>query len=560
MIEELHIRGLGVIEDARLALAPGLTVVTGETGAGKTMLVTALELLLGARADSDLVRSGSASASVDVVVSPSPPEAAGWIGSDVEELVVSREVPASGRSRARLDGRPVPASTLTEVLGRHVEVHAQQEHVRLSRSEVQRGLLDRYAGDPHRRNLERYHDAHRRWQDLHDRADRLERDTRERARELDRLRAEIAEIDGAELDPADDADLDQRLDRLANADAVQQAALEAAAALGSDGAGEPLGTAIDALRRVPIDDDELTALHDRATALAAELTELAADVRVYGEQAEADPQALAALQERKQVLAQLTRKYGVDIDAVLAYAAEARARITELEDAEADADSLAERLVEAEDELRSLAADVHRGRATAAEQLAQVIDGHLDDLGMAHGTAHIEVEPLPDGRLAPHGADQVTFLLAPNPGEPPRPIATAASGGERSRVSLAIEVALADVDDAQVLVFDEVDAGIGGATAMAVGEKLARLAAGDGTRRRQVLCVTHLAQLAAFADVHHVVEKGVMDGRTITTTREVAADDRVAELARMLGGDASAQAGLEHARELIGQAQQRRVG
>ena len=559
MIEELHIRGLGVIEDARLPLASGLTVVTGETGAGKTMLVTALELLLGARADTDLVRSGATAASVDVVVSPPPPEAAEFVDAG-NELVVSREIPADGRSRARLDGRPVPAATLSQVLGRHVEVHAQHEHVRLARSDVQRALLDRYAGDPHARTLERYRDAFDTWHELAERADRLERDGRERARELDRLRTEVAEIDAADLDPEADAQLDQRLERLANADAVQQASLEAAAALGSDGAADAVGVGLDALRRVPLDDDAVQQLRDRAGALSAELTELAADVRAFGEEVEADPAELAELQERKQLISQLTRKYGVDVPAVLAYADEARTRIAELELADADADTLAQRVEEAEAQARSIAEDVRRGRRTAAEQLSGVVDDHLGDLGMPHARASIEVAALAGDELAAHGGDKVTFLLAANPGEPPRPIATAASGGERSRVSLAIEVALADVDDAQVLVFDEVDAGIGGATAMAVGEKLARLAAGDGTRRRQVLCVTHLAQLAAFADVHHVVEKGVVDGRTVTTTRVVSPDERASELARMLGGDTTAQAGIDHARDLLDQAEARRVG
>ncbi len=559
MIEELHIRGLGVIEDARLPLASGLTVVTGETGAGKTMLVTALELLLGARADTDLVRSGATAASVDVVVSPPPAEAAEFVDAG-DELVVSREIPADGRSRARLDGRPVPAATLSQVLGRHVEVHAQHEHVRLARSDVQRALLDRYAGDPHARTLERYRDAFDTWHELAERADRLERDGRERARELDRLRTEVAEIDAADLDPEADAQLDQRLERLANADAVQQASLEAAAALGSDGAADAVGVGLDALRRVPLDDDAVQQLRDRAGALSAELTELAADVRAFGEEVEADPVELAELQERKQLISQLTRKYGVDVPAVLAYADEARTRIAELELADADADTLAQRVEEAEAQARSIAEDVRRGRRTAAEQLSGVVDDHLGDLGMPHARASIEVAALAGDELAAHGGDKVTFLLAANPGEPPRPIATAASGGERSRVSLAIEVALADVDDAQVLVFDEVDAGIGGATAMAVGEKLARLAAGDGTRRRQVLCVTHLAQLAAFADVHHVVEKGVVDGRTVTTTRVVSPDERASELARMLGGDTTAQAGIDHARDLLDQAEARRVG
>jgi len=558
VIEELHIRGLGVIEDAHLALAPGLTVVTGETGAGKTMLVTALQLLLGSRADTSLVRAGAPAASVDAVVNPRPREADEHLAASDDPLIVAREVPADGRSRARLDGRPVPVGALAEVLGAHVEVHAQHEHVRLARAEVQRDLLDRYAGAPHARALTTYRQAHSRWRELSARAERLQADARERARELDRLRFEVAEIDRAGLDPVVDAELDAAIERFAHAEQLQQAAVTAGAALGSEGAGEPVGIAVAALRRLHVDDPALLALTDRVVALAEEVTALAVDVRDYGESIDVDPAALAELQDRQHLLSGLTRKYGDDIAAVLAYAEEARTRLAALESDEVDAGQLAGQLGEAAEAVTAAAAAVHRGRRTAAEQLARVVDDHLADLGMPHARFTVAVEALPDAPPAAHGTDRITFLLAPNPGEPPLALAQAASGGERSRVALAIEVALADVDEASVLVFDEVDAGIGGATALKVGEKLARLAAGD--RGRQVLCVTHLAQLAAFADVHHVVEKGLSGGRTVTTARRVAEDHRVGELARMLGGDPDADAGREHARELLDTARARRAG
>jgi DNA repair protein RecN (Recombination protein N) len=559
VIDELHIRGLGVIEDASLRLASGLTVVTGETGAGKTMLVTALELLLGARADTALVRRGAGAAFAEAVISPPPPEAEDWLGDGDEELVVSREIPADGRSRARLGGRLAPVSALAEVLGGHVEVHAQHEHVRLTRPDVQRSLLDRYAGDPHARTLASYRDAHAVWRDLVRRREGLDADARERARELDRLRFEVGEIDAAQLDAAADDDLARELELLAHAEEVQRAAAEANAALGSEGAQDPIGIAVEVLRRLAVDDATLRSLRERAEGLAAEAAELAADVRRFGEATEADPERLAGLQERQALVRQLTRKYGADVTSVLEYADEARRRLLELEDEEADAGDLDRRLADQHARLRTLAEDVRRGRRAAAERLAEVVDGHLLDLAMPHGRFSVEVEPLEAGELTTDGGDRVTFLLAPNPGEPARALGQAASGGERSRVSLAVEVALADIDDASVLVFDEVDAGIGGATAMAVGEKLARLASGAGGRARQVLCVTHLAQLAAFADVHHVVEKGLRDGRTVTTTRQVADDERVPELSRMLGGDPTAAAGLEHARELLEVARERRA-
>ena len=559
MIDELHIRGLGVIEEAELTLAPGLTVVTGETGAGKTMVVTALELLLGSRADTSLVRSGAVSARVEAVVGNPPEDAGEWLDDEDEPLVLSREIPADGRSRARIGGRLAPVSALREVLGRHVEVHGQHDHVRLGQPDVQRALLDRYAGDPHARTLATYREVYAGWRALEQRRDRLHADARERARELDRLRYEVQEIAAARLDPDRDESLDRELDVLANAEALQLAAGEAAAALGSEGAQEPVGQALQALRRPDVDDPALHALRERLEGVAAELAELALDVRAYGEGVEADPAGLAELQERKQLVQQLLRKYGPDVAAVLVYAEQASTRLADLEAEEADAGDLDARVGDAHDRVVGLAEDLRRGRRAAAEHLAELVDGHLADLAMPHGRFTVAVEPLDDGQLTADGGDRITFLLAPNPGEPALPLSQAASGGERSRVSLAVEAALAEVDDARVLVFDEVDAGIGGATALAVGEKLARLAAGTGEGPRQVLCVTHLAQLAAFADVHHVVEKGVRDGRTVTTARRVADGDRVAELSRMLGGDPGAAAGIEHARELLDTARARRA-
>lgn len=573
MIEELHIRGLGVIEDASVALSSGLTVVTGETGAGKTMLVTALQLLTGARADSSLVRAGVKAATVDAVIDPAPESANQWLADPDDVLVVSREVPASGRSRARIGGRVAPVSALADLLGQHVEIHAQHEHVRLSRPDTQRHLLDRYAGDDHANVMRQYRDAYQHWRSVVDRREQLAATARERARTLAQLRAEVAEIDAVELDPDTDENLSHALERLANAHELQHGTAEAAAALGSDSAGQLIGVAVDLLRRLPVDDPVLKDIRARAEAMAAEVVELATDVRAYGEEVDADPARLEQLQERKQVVTSLTRKYGTDVYAVLAYAAEAHEQIADLEEDDASAGALDEDEALAWQHAQQLAAEVRHGRRKAADGLARAVDEHLAELAMPHARFEVVVasrrsevesnaaagqaaasdvttdEATARDGLTEDGGDHVTFVLAANPGEPARPIADAASGGERSRVSLAIEVALADVDDASVLVFDEVDAGIGGATAMAVGRKLARLA--NAKEARQVLCVTHLAQLAAFADLHHVVEKQVVDGRTVTVTRQVTEQGRVAELARMFGSEDTAEAGMEHARELL---------
>lgn len=565
MLEELRIRGLGVIEDVSLTLAPGLTVVTGETGAGKTMLVTAIGLLLGDRAAAGLVREGTGTAMVEAVVAPMPEGARRWLWPDGDAgarpddddvLTVVRELPEAGRSRARIGGRLAPVSALAEVLGGHVEVHAQHEHARLARAEVQRSLLDRFAGDPHAHVVAAYHESYRVWQGLEARHRALAGDAKERARQLDRLRTELAEIDEVAPDPLRDGDVDARIDRLANAEDLASSAGGVAEALGVDGAGAAVGAALALLRRLPVEDPILVELRDRVDGLAAELADAASTAAAFASGVDADAQELDRLQARKRALTGLMRKFGASVEEVLAYAADARRDVDALESLEADGGSLEADLADALLRVRELADEVTRGRELAAERLSEVVGTHLAELGMPHAAFVVEVEPRREAVPTAEGQDRVRFLLAANPGEPAVPVASAASGGERSRVALAIEVALADVDEAAVLVFDEVDAGIGGATALAVGEKLSRLAHSP-TRPRQVLCVTHLAQLAAFADVHHVVEKGVAGGRTVTTARRVTDEERPAELSRMLGGDRTAAAGLAHARELLATAARR---
>jgi DNA repair protein RecN (Recombination protein N) len=559
VIEELRIRGLGVIEDVTLRLAPGLTVVTGETGAGKTMLVTAIGLLLGDRAASGLVRDGVGTGLVEAMIDPAPPEAAAWLGEDPEDgLTVARELPEDGRSRARIAGRLAPVSALAEVLGGHVEVHAQHEHVRLARPEVQRALLDRFAGEPHAHVLAAHRETHRAWRELELRRRALAGDAQERARELARLVAELAEIAEVAPDVERDADVEARIDRLANAEELAATAGGVAAALGAEAAGEAVGGALALLRRLPVEDPALVELRVRVEGLAAELADVARTAADFARTVDADAAELDRLQARKRALTALMRKFGASLEDVLAYADSAQRDVAALEALESDGGGLEADVAAALLRVRELEVEVTRGRQLAAERLSEVVGEHLADLAMPHARFIVEIVPRDDDEPSADGADRIRFLLAANPGEPPVAIATAASGGERSRVALAIEVALADVDDAAVLVFDEVDAGIGGSTALAVGEKLARLAHAS-QRPRQVLCVTHLAQLAAFADVHHVVEKGLAGGRTVTTARRVADEDRVAEISRMLGGELTAAAGLAHARELLDAAAARRA-
>ena len=564
MIEELHIRSLGVIDAATLTFGPGLTVVTGETGAGKTMIVTALELLLGARASVDLVRTGSGSAIVEAVVRVPAERGPASTGSSEDDpadapedlwdlaedgvLIVSREIPASGRSRARVGGRLVPVTALAGLLAPHIEVHGQHEHIRLEQPAVQRRLLDAFAGHAHADLLDEYRAAYATWNALQRRRRLLEEDATTRTRRLDQLRAEQDEIDRAELDVERDGAIDQEIDRLANADALRAAIDLAHSAAGSNGALDGLGQAVSALRRAPGTDATILALIDRVTAVSRELSEVVADLAALAGDIEADDARLDRLQSRKRDLTVLMRRYGASVEAILEHRRDVARELGDLATLEADAESIDEDLLRAAGTLTQVGERLSASRRDAGGRLAEQVEGHLMELGLEHARLHVRVleEPAP----TPDGLDRVELLLAANPGEPPARLADGASGGERSRVALALEVVLAAGDDRGVLVFDEVDAGIGGSTALAVGAKLARLAR-DVDRSRQVLCVTHLAQVAAFADQHHVVEKSVRDGRTVTTVRHIADEGRVEELSRMLGGEATADAGLAHARGLL---------
>ena len=563
MIEELHIRGLGVIEDVALRLAPGLTVVTGETGAGKTLIVTALGLLLGGRGSGDLVRAGESAALVEALVAvPDAPgsttddeEASGpgWDEAEDGVLALVREIPRDGRSRVRVGGRLATVGTLRALLGAHVEIHGQDEHRRIERPALQRHLLDRLGDADHAGALAAYGAAHAEWVAARRRRELAGTDARERARRIEVLRAERDEIAALGIDPDRDGRIDAELDRLMHADELRAALGLAAAEAGADGAGEALGRAAAALRRLPTSDDELAALAARAAALVREASELAADLASLAGDVEADPVRLDELQHRKRDLTALMRRFGASPAEVLAHHDAAVRELADLEALEADRGELRAAEEAALAAVLAAGATVTEGRRRAAARLVEQVAGHLADLGLGHAALHVEVGPAA-GEPGPSGLDDVAFLLAANPGERPVRLGDGASGGERSRVALALEVALAEADDASVLVFDEVDAGVGGTTALAIGEKLARLAGGG---RRQVLCVTHLAQVAAFADVHHVVEKVVRDGRTVTVVREVAEADRVAELSRMLGGEATAGRGLDHAAGLLSAARER---
>ena len=560
VLEELHIRGLGVIRDATLPLGAGLTVVTGETGAGKTIVVTGLLLLFGGRADSAQVRSGADSASVDGRVRvPSPSdgaERATDAGGELDEdgaLVLRRSVGANGRSRAHVGGAGVPIGVLAALAERLVAVHGQSDQQRLTRAAEQRAALDRYAGI----ELSEYAAAFTKWRELAARlADRTSR-ARELQREADLLAYGIGEIEAADPQPGEDAELAALASRLAHADALRLAARTAHDALlgdpddpASDAAdvSSLLGLAGRALLQQTGDDAELDALAARLADVDALVTDLGAELAGYGERLDADPQRLAQVEDRRAVLAGLTRKYGDDIDAVLEWANGARKQLAELDVSDealavltAERDAAALRVTE-------LAVDISARRTEAAARLATAITAELAGLAMPAAEVTIEVRRRfsPLGHRRPgDGADEVELLLRPHPDAPALPVQRGASGGELSRVMLAIEVCLAGTDPVPTMVFDEVDAGVGGRAAVEVGRRLARLA-----HDHQVIVVTHLAQVAAYADQHVVVDKAAAEGVTRSDVRLVAGEERIAELARMLAGSESDTA-REHAAELI---------
>jgi DNA repair protein RecN (Recombination protein N) len=525
MLAELSVRNLGVIAELRLLLAPGMTALTGETGAGKTMLVEALELLVGGRADAALVRPGSDEATIE-----------GRFIVDDDEVVLTRVVPAVGRSRAYVNGRLAPASALAEWGARLVDLHGQHEHQSLLAPAVQREALDRF-GDI---DLSALVDARRQLADIEARLAELGGDDRSRARELDLVRFQVNELDAASLaDPDEDDRLSVEEDELANAEAHRTAAVTALEALAGDGgAVDVLGNVLAVLAdRAPFD-----AIEQRLRAVAAELTDTASELRAVGERIEDDPERLATVGDRRHLLADLRRKYGDSLAEVIEFAAQARQRLLELETHDVRAAELDREREPALKTIASEAKKVASARRAAAPLMAEEIQAHLVTLAMANASVGVSIGETDPG-------DEVAFLLAANPGSPQLPLAKVASGGELARAMLALRlVMLGRRDDSgpPTLVFDEVDAGIGGQAATAVGHALARLG-GD----RQVLVVTHLPQVAAFADTQIAVTK-LDDGSTTTASATVLVEDsRVVELSRMLSGSPDSDTAREHAAELL---------
>ena len=523
MLHELHIESLGVIDRLELVLGGGLTALTGETGAGKTMLVEAISLLVGGRADASMVRPGAGEARVE-----------GRFVVDDQEYVVARVIPADGRSRAYVNGRLATAANLAELGERTVDLHGQHAHQSLLAGAAQRSALDRFAHT----DLGPLRAARGRLTEIDAALAALGGDARARARELDLLRFQVAELRAAGL-TTDDEDwrLDNEHDILARATEHRDAASAAVLKITDDGGVlDALGAVLREIDRRPPFDTQA----DRLRALVAEADDVSAELRALAESIDEDPARLAAVRERLQLLRDLRRKYGDTLAEVISFAGEVEQRLAELEGYDERVSELeAERAGALADERRA-AAVVGRTRRDAAGSLASAVEANLRELAMSHANVAVQVGDDDPG-------DDVAFLLAANPGAPLLPLARVASGGELARAMLALRLVLTEAPD--TLVFDEVDAGIGGAAAVAVGSSLAEL----GTRH-QVLVVTHLAQVAALADTQVTVTKQSDGETTVATARVLDGEERIDEVARMLSGDADSSSARLHAAELLSRA------
>jgi DNA repair protein RecN (Recombination protein N) len=563
VIEEISIRDLGVIGEARLPLGPGFTALTGETGAGKTMVVTALGLLLGERGDSGAVRSGSPQAVVeghwqvdaDGAVADRVRDAGGDVDAGADgraHLILGRSVGSDGRSRATVGGRSAPVGVLAELSPHLVVVHGQSDQIRLKSAIAQREALDRFAGAPLAVQLGDYQEAFQRWQSDRAELDLLVAERDRRVREADDLRIAMAEIEAAAPQRGEDVALAEQAERLTNLEDLRIAATEAREAVSTQlGDGTDASALVDGARRsldrVVAHDPSLAPIAEQLDAASFALAEISGALSSYLGGLDADgARELESIHERRATLGALIRRYGPSLDDVIDYLESGSTRLLELDN---DADRIEQLAAEVDAGLarvHDLAANVTELRRAAATRLQDAVSAELQALAMPDARLTIGIE---ERELTLTGRDQVTILLQPHPGAEPRPLGKGASGGELSRVMLAIEVVLAGSDPVPTFVFDEVDAGVGGASATEIGRRLARLA-----ETAQVIVVTHLAQVAAYSTNHLVVEKGTDGAVTTSNVRLVHADDRAFEMARLLSGSPDSEHALAHAKELLEQA------
>ena len=557
MLVELHVTNFALIDRLDLTFGAGLNILTGETGAGKSIIIDALGLALGGRAGADLIRTGAVKATVEAVfdLTCAPGEVrrrlaeAGLDGGEEEDtLLVTRElVRAGGKSQCRINGRLMPVAVLKEIAEGLVDVHGQHEHQSLLAADRHVDILDNWGGKDALALRQSVAALFTEANALKRERERLRTDARERARMLDLYRFQQEELDGASLQPGEEEELAADRSRLANSEKLSAAASDAYATLsGAErgaGALDALNAALAAVEHVAALDENLSPLAETLQSAVSYAEDAARELRVYQESVEFNPERLEEIEARLDLIRTLKRKYGDTLEEIIAYGAELAGKLDALENSEAREEGLTLAIAKVEDKLNVAAARLTKARRKASENFAAGIARELADLGMAATQFEVSIEAQ---AVTSKGADRVEFLLSPNPGEPLRPLAKIASGGEMSRIMLAMKSVLARTGAIPTMIFDEIDVGVGGRTAQTIGDKLVALAQGA-----QIMCITHLPQIASRVGTHFFIEKQVHEGRTTVSVAPLDSEGRIEEIARMLGGSRRSEAVVQHAREML---------
>lgn len=565
MLRELSIRNLAVIEHVSIAFDSGFHVLTGETGAGKSILIDALSLAIGGRGTADIVRYGCDKAEIEALFEP-PAGHPVWdvlaslgIEADPDEmLVIRRELTAQGKSISRVNGRIVNLSMLREIGECLVNIHGQHEHQSLLKTERHLEWLDDYAGEALAGRKRKYREVYRQYMDARSRLRELEDVSRQQMQMLDLYKFQLEEIDAARLTPGEDEELQDERRRLAHAERIMQHASEAYELLYGPSGLEALAKAVSRLEDIHQYDASLGPMLEQLQSAYYQAEDAAFQLRDYRERIEANPERLAEIEDRLDQINGLKRKYGEQIEDILAYRNKIAADIDKMENRDEHLQRLREDEQRLYEQAHELALGLSDMRRLAAERLAGEIENELRELHMERTTFKVQLDQPQDNaagaaKLTENGIDEAMFLFSANPGEPPKPLAKIASGGEMSRIMLALKAVFAAIDGVPVLIFDEVDTGVSGRAAQAIAEKLSKL-----SRRCQVFAITHLPQVACMADHHYGIRKSAEDGRTTTSVKKLEVSERVEELARMLGGVEVTDKTRHHAQEMLDLAERKK--
>lgn len=553
MIQQLYIHDFAVIDELRIDFGPGMNLLTGETGAGKSIIVDAANIALGERSDAEVVRSGCERALVEMVldVSDSPVamnllQDAGLTPED-GQIIVSREIFQNGKSQCRINGRPVTLSFLKDVTDSLVDVHGQHEHQFLLKPTRHISVLDGWLGQQVESVVTEVSEGYRQLSKLKSELLQLQSDERERARTIDLYKFQIQEVANARLIPGEESELEAERTRLANAEKLFAGSSEVFELLGDRSrefcALDALGEAVITLQDLASFDPELSSVLDSLQGALYEIEDASRRLREYRDNVEYNPARLQAIEERLDLIRGLKRKYGESIEEIVKYIQELEERLQTLSNYEERSAELVDTIERLEDEVARKASELSEIRRAGARAFSEAVKNELRDLGMPDAVFQVAIE---NTDLSETGIDKVEFLISANPGEPPRPLAKIASGGEMSRIMLAIKCVMASIDSIPTLIFDEIDVGVGGRTAEVIARKLEALA-----ERAQVLCITHLPQIASCSGRHFCIEKHVREGKTVVDVRRLRDEERITELARMLGGSSPSETAIQHAKEML---------